>query len=138
MTHPLASTFFVSDLRGAPSCNLSSPVLTLKFLTLQHWINLLCFSKEELFLKVNHVLRLWNFMNFYPLTLKFSWNIHERFHNFIWSNVFGGFATRYCWVSLVFLINMKIQESPPVKNYDIYWEQIVFFIAVLLFLNVKK
>lgn len=37
-----------------------------------------------------------------------------------------------------FLINMKIQESPPVKNYDIYWEQIVFFIAVLLFLNVKK
>lgn len=41
-------------------------------------------------------------------------------------------------VFCVFLISMKIQESPPVKNDDIYWDKIVFFIVVLLFLNAKN
>lgn len=38
----------------------------------------------------------------------------------------------------IFLISMKIQESPPVKNDDIYWEKIVFFCSSLIVSQYKK
>lgn len=68
-------------------------------------------------------------MNFFPLTLKFAWNIHEHFHNFVWAVCLVFLlldTTELVLFFVFFLISVKLQESPPVKNAGIYWDKLSF------------
>lgn len=68
--------------------------------------------------------------------IPWHWNLPE-----IFMSVFIISFEAMCLVFLIldiaelvwgFLISMKIQESPPVKNYDIYWEKNCLFYSSLI------